>query len=484
MEIRFECEQCGQHLRMDERGGGMEIQCPGCQQTLTVPYLARAPRKPGAKSDSGQSPPGAPSPASDGQTLCSLGLGFFPLATRKEFHDRLGTWLQPRASPPEAGGQATLQARPENCREADQGMDLALELLTRGERAEAAKLLIPCVRTYRAGGAVCQYDLADALWRLGYALGALGASRSSLLALANAAMLLRRQRRCREWIRCGITLLAVRAEDGQWELPGLNLRQLTDGCQRLRAAEELLALVLLSAYRLAQTGAVDRVNQTLLRAEQLAEKIGPKAVELVHHVRPRCDPGAMFLSFAQSATRQPCSDVPQARAALEQLNPIGLPTRRLALAVRAADFGGIFPGAEGLMSVGLLLEPVLRLYARRGGAWLLIERALQREAQARAFLEQASRQARGAARCRAMIRLCHEIRRKSPQACPADAFARVLALQALYGLVAHRPRRASVYAGAIRPLGKDRQWVHAQLREANLPPEQRVLVPALLELIT
>jgi hypothetical protein len=484
MEIRFECEQCGQHLRMDEGGGGMEIQCPGCQQTLTVPYLARAPRKPGAKSDFGQSPPGAPSAVSNGQTLCSLGLGFFPLATRKEFHDRLGAWLQTQATSPEAGGQASLSARPENCRDADQGMDHALELLSRGERTEAAKLLIPCVRTYRAGGAICQYDLADALWRLGYALGALGDSRVSLAALANAAMLLRRQRRGREYVRCAITLLAVRAEDGQWEMPGLNLRQLTEGCQRLRAADELLALVLLSAYRVAQTGAVDRVNQTLLRAEQLAAGIGPKAVELVHHVRPRCDAGSMFLSFAQRATRQPCPDVLQARAALEQLNPIGLPTRRLALAVQAAEFGGILPNAEGLMSVGLLLEAVLRLYARRGGAWLLIERALHREAQARAFLEQASRQARGVARCRAIIRVCHEIRRNSPNACPAEAFARVLALQALYCLAAHRPRRASVYAGAIRPLGKDHQWIHAQLREASLPPEERVLVPALLELIT
>jgi phage FluMu protein Com len=37
MDIEFDCEQCGQHLAIEEAGAGLTIQCPKCKQSLTVP---------------------------------------------------------------------------------------------------------------------------------------------------------------------------------------------------------------------------------------------------------------------------------------------------------------------------------------------------------------------------------------------------------------------------------------------------------------
>src|SRR6266446_2809325 len=37
--IRFACPVCGQHIACDQSGKGMEIQCPGCNQTVIVPSV-------------------------------------------------------------------------------------------------------------------------------------------------------------------------------------------------------------------------------------------------------------------------------------------------------------------------------------------------------------------------------------------------------------------------------------------------------------
>ncbi len=37
MDISFNCNSCGTHILIDEVGAGMSVQCPKCNQPLTVP---------------------------------------------------------------------------------------------------------------------------------------------------------------------------------------------------------------------------------------------------------------------------------------------------------------------------------------------------------------------------------------------------------------------------------------------------------------
>ena len=37
MDIAFSCDDCGQHILIEEAGAGMTVQCPACNQNLTVP---------------------------------------------------------------------------------------------------------------------------------------------------------------------------------------------------------------------------------------------------------------------------------------------------------------------------------------------------------------------------------------------------------------------------------------------------------------
>src|SRR5689334_20928802 len=39
-DIKFSCPQCGQHISCDEAWSGHEIQCPACQNHISVPNLA------------------------------------------------------------------------------------------------------------------------------------------------------------------------------------------------------------------------------------------------------------------------------------------------------------------------------------------------------------------------------------------------------------------------------------------------------------
>ena len=38
MDINFKCSHCGQDLTVDGSGAGVQIECPACNQTLTVPH--------------------------------------------------------------------------------------------------------------------------------------------------------------------------------------------------------------------------------------------------------------------------------------------------------------------------------------------------------------------------------------------------------------------------------------------------------------
>jgi DNA-directed RNA polymerase subunit RPC12/RpoP len=49
-DIKFSCSQCGQHITCDEPWAGHQIQCPTCQNTITVPQAPSPPRAPVAAS--------------------------------------------------------------------------------------------------------------------------------------------------------------------------------------------------------------------------------------------------------------------------------------------------------------------------------------------------------------------------------------------------------------------------------------------------
>ena len=44
MDIRFECPHCKRHIKVDESGAGLEINCPDCQSLLTIPALTKIPQ--------------------------------------------------------------------------------------------------------------------------------------------------------------------------------------------------------------------------------------------------------------------------------------------------------------------------------------------------------------------------------------------------------------------------------------------------------
>jgi len=45
-DIEFNCLSCNQSLSVDESGAGMEVQCPGCGQSVTVPQASQPTQKP------------------------------------------------------------------------------------------------------------------------------------------------------------------------------------------------------------------------------------------------------------------------------------------------------------------------------------------------------------------------------------------------------------------------------------------------------
>lgn len=43
MDVTFSCINCGQRIEVDEAGAGLEVQCPQCGQSLTVPVIGGVP---------------------------------------------------------------------------------------------------------------------------------------------------------------------------------------------------------------------------------------------------------------------------------------------------------------------------------------------------------------------------------------------------------------------------------------------------------
>jgi DNA-directed RNA polymerase subunit RPC12/RpoP len=53
MDIRFECPHCKQHIKIDESGAGLQINCPGCQALVTIPALTKTPTPQSVVQESG-----------------------------------------------------------------------------------------------------------------------------------------------------------------------------------------------------------------------------------------------------------------------------------------------------------------------------------------------------------------------------------------------------------------------------------------------
>ena len=45
-DIRFNCPRCGQHLCVEERGAGMAVNCPSCNEQIEIPRNSNAPPTP------------------------------------------------------------------------------------------------------------------------------------------------------------------------------------------------------------------------------------------------------------------------------------------------------------------------------------------------------------------------------------------------------------------------------------------------------
>jgi Zn finger protein HypA/HybF involved in hydrogenase expression len=56
MDIRFECPQCKQPIKIDESAAGLQINCPGCQTALTIPSPAKAPQAVASQSGGSMQP--------------------------------------------------------------------------------------------------------------------------------------------------------------------------------------------------------------------------------------------------------------------------------------------------------------------------------------------------------------------------------------------------------------------------------------------
>ncbi len=134
-------------------------------------------------------------------------------------------------------------AQPERwveCYEADEQMDQAADLLRSGRWQVARPLLAAAAKAYRVAGESRLWDLADAVWNLGYTYSAVGLPRDAMVSLRAAARLLRLQMRFRDWTRCTASLLMVRTA-GLEETPDGRVTELIRLCKVFGWARGVLA---------------------------------------------------------------------------------------------------------------------------------------------------------------------------------------------------------------------------------------------------
>jgi hypothetical protein len=191
-----------------------------------------------------------------------------------------------------SSGGSTECLCPENLQwyRTDEQMDDAVDMLARGEWQAAAEVLGPAVEAYREAGSRREWDLADALWNLGYALSAGGYRETGAGCLQEAAELLVAQRRLRCWTRCMLALLAVQAERGSCELTPLARERLIEICKRLPLPEELARLAILYAELSLRSYVHDRASEGL-RLLGVSTGISPAGLQhLCRMAQLPCDP--------------------------------------------------------------------------------------------------------------------------------------------------------------------------------------------------
>jgi hypothetical protein len=72
-ELKFSCPKCGQHIQCDTGYGGVQINCPSCQQAIVVPQAPQSAAAPPAPLMSAPPPAGTPSLATRASTAVPAG---------------------------------------------------------------------------------------------------------------------------------------------------------------------------------------------------------------------------------------------------------------------------------------------------------------------------------------------------------------------------------------------------------------------------
>ncbi len=259
-------------------------------------------------------------------------------------------------------------AQPERwveCYEADEQMDQAADLLRSGRWQVARPLLAAAAKAYRVAGESRLWDLADAVWNLGYTYSAVGLPRDAMVSLRAAARLLRLQMRFRDWTRCTASLLMVRTAWGLEETPDGRVTEMIRLCKVFGWPEEFLRLALLTAYHLAQGGDSNKARRTLDQAEEVARRIGQAGIELIGMARDDCRLENIVCRSAERATNRTCPSVSEACTAIQGLDLDRASLEQVYLSLRVASMaaasGGTPAGLERLQ--GALLRNLARRLA-------------------------------------------------------------------------------------------------------------------------
>jgi hypothetical protein len=172
--------------------------------------------------------------------------GYFQAETRALVHERrrqlLGADPEVLAAAKEvemaaaamalkAAGAPAAAPRPALCEPADLQMDQAAELLSRHHCKEAVPLLMEAAKIYRQAGPPAEWDLADALGNLGYALF-MAERKGGSKPLAEAELLLAKQARLADLARCVVSFACTALQQERPRQAFKRLR-LADGIAQL-----------------------------------------------------------------------------------------------------------------------------------------------------------------------------------------------------------------------------------------------------------